>query len=102
MRVVVTVSALHPDAEERLRDGFGKLLRAAAHAIELDGADLRARSLRRHDLAHKLVPGLVLRDALPNPAIEPPHSRLAERVPVHTQQVGPDVGPAVYKLRARE
>src|SRR5206468_13017410 len=98
-RVIVTVRAHHPLAEEHLRDRLHHDLWLARGSEEVCSWVAEGAAVGLDDLTHKLIVGFVLRDRLPNPASIRPQAFLSEETPVALKQVSPLQSPVIDVFR---
>ena len=86
-------------AQERLGDRLRHLLRVLVQGIEIRRPVLERAAAGGDDLADELVPRLVLRHALANPAVIRLHRLRPQPLAVDQQHVGPFVRPVIDELR---
>ena len=99
-RMIVAAGALHPDAEQCLRDDTGHLQRVGIFGGEVaDGAIVARSANGREQLPHDLVVGHAVAHASPQ---EPVELRATGRAGTHAKHVADPDRPAIGETVARD
>ncbi len=98
--MVMAASALEPNAQEDLADGFGRGHGVAVGPVKAGRGVLPGRAQPGDNPAGQLVERRVARDLVAQPALKDPGTLLAHRLLFISEQVGPLQGPVIGELGA--